>query len=84
LEQNGTGALSASHHHRAQNTPALIDAQIKDDNIVCIPTSLSSSNRRTRARSLRAQLNVQLITLSNLHARTLDTTSPERAPLALR
>jgi hypothetical protein len=77
-------ASGASHHHCAQNTPALVDAQIQDDNILCTPTTLSSSNRRTGAQSLRAQLNVQLSTRSNHHERTFDTTSPKRAPLALR
>ena len=37
----------------------------KNDNIVCAPTTLSSSNRQTRAQSFSAQLNVQLITRSN-------------------
>ncbi len=51
LGQSGGGVLSASHHHRAQLTPALFDAQKNNDNIVCTPTTLSSSNCGTHAQS---------------------------------
>jgi hypothetical protein len=33
VEQSCGGVLSASHHHSAQLTPALIDAQKNNDNI---------------------------------------------------